>query len=372
MPNSPSSAVPEATPRHRTEATAGRGELANLDTLRTFAVLSVLIDHLSLTLNALYLHNEALQQFAFRLGRLGVVAFFVHTSLVLMFSLERLHRESPRPTLAFYLRRAFRIYPLSLLIVVFVSIFQIPDLPFGSSGPGRYSALNILSNLLLTQNFIGVTVTGPLWSLPFEVQMYMILPALYLLARRRGSTRPLVGLIAAFAVVGIALFESTGKLHFFAFIPCFLSGILAYSLRGRLRPVLPAVYWSFLVPGLLIAAAAAGVAWPGLQYYCGWLLSFCLGGSVYLFHDSTNAAWNAVTKNVAKYSYGLYLLHVPSLWLVFQILGIRGVSAVVVWVLVVAASSVAIFHGIEDPLIRYGKKLTRKVAGTLKARSAAA
>jgi peptidoglycan/LPS O-acetylase OafA/YrhL len=347
-----------------------RAELANLDTLRTFAVLCVLVDHATLNLNSLYFHNDVLELFVRRLGRLGVVAFFVHTSLVLMFSLQRLHKETPRPTLAFYLRRIFRIYPLSILVVILCTIFQIPDLPFGHSLPGRYSPLNIVSNLFLFQNIIGFTITNPLWSLPFEIQMYVFLPALYLLARRPGSTRVIAGLIAGFAVLAVTCYTLTGKLHFLAFIPCFLSGILAFSLRNRERPVVKAAYWSFYVPLLLVLASIAGVVWSNQEYIFGWLLSFCLGGTVYLFHDSTSRVWNAITKNVAKYSYGLYLLHVPSLWLVFKILGITDpVIGTATWLVVVSLASFVTFHVVEDPMIRFGKKLTKKIAGTLKARS---
>lgn len=290
-----------------------------------------------------------------------------------MFSLERLHRESPRPTVAFYVRRIFRIYPLSILVVIFVCLLHIPDQPFSTSLPGRYSALNIVSNLLLLQNFVGFTVTGPLWSLPFEIQMYVLLPAFYLLARRPGSTRILVGLIGCFAVIAVSCYLLTGKLHFLAFIPCFLSGIVAYSLRNRLRPRVKAAYWAFFVPILLLLAAAGCVIWPKEEYVCGWILSLFLGGSVYAFHDSTSATWNAITKNVAKYSYGLYLLHVPSLWLVFKVMGITGpVAGTSTWLVMVALASFLAFHAIEDPMIQYGKRLTRKVAGRLKSRKVAA
>ena len=91
---------------------------------------------------------------------------------------------------------------------------------------------------------------------------------------------------------------------------------------------------------------------------------------MYLFHDSTSRVWNAITKNVAKYSYGLYLLHVPSLWLVFKILGITDpVIGTATWLVVVSLASFVTFHVVEDPMIRFGKKLTKKIAGTLKARS---
>lgn len=367
------------------------GDMANLDTLRSFAVLVVLFDHIMLTLNGLYFQSEFIQHFVMRLGRLGVVAFFVHTSLVLMFSLERVHRESSQPALAFYLRRIFRIYPLSILVVIFVCIYQIPDLPFGTNLPGRYSPLNIGLNLLLMHNFIGFPVSGPLWSLPFEIQMYMVLPVLYLWARRDDGARRLLGLIGLSSVVAVTVYLLTGKLHFLAFIPCFLSGVLAYSVRHRVQPRFSPVGWNFLVPLMLGLCALAGALWPKQEYLAGWALAFFLGGTVYMFHDSVSKPWNSITKNIAKYSYGIYLFHVPAIWFVFKILGITHILlAPALVVLITGATSVFFFHLIEDPMIQYGKRVTRRLVpsaprpapamfaeppvceGPLKARSASA
>src|SRR6185436_18412423 len=76
------------------EAPLATKELANLDCLRSFAVLAVLIDHLEMMLASV--HGRASAEFFVKLGHLGVLAFFVHTSLVLMFSLERLQPEGGR------------------------------------------------------------------------------------------------------------------------------------------------------------------------------------------------------------------------------------------------------------------------------------
>src|SRR5690348_17981788 len=74
----------------------------NLDVLRAVAVLLVLVDHL-LTIWDVYPQVVT----RWELGRLGVLLFFVHTSLVLMSSLEREGGASGWVR-AFYVRRADR------------------------------------------------------------------------------------------------------------------------------------------------------------------------------------------------------------------------------------------------------------------------
>src|SRR5918996_4625319 len=90
-------------------------ESANLDMLRSVAVLLVFGSHL-LVAFGLPWQGTVIGD----LGHLGVMAFFVHTSLVLMMSLARL-QEGPGSIVGrFYIRRAFRIYPLAIVTVLTV------------------------------------------------------------------------------------------------------------------------------------------------------------------------------------------------------------------------------------------------------------
>jgi peptidoglycan/LPS O-acetylase OafA/YrhL len=79
------------------------------------AVISVVVEHTLRSLGVLRLGPVPY------LGVTGVMVFFVHTTLVLMWSLER----KPN-TLDFYIRRVFRIYPLALLAIAIVMIFHAP------------------------------------------------------------------------------------------------------------------------------------------------------------------------------------------------------------------------------------------------------
>jgi peptidoglycan/LPS O-acetylase OafA/YrhL len=85
------------------------------------------------------------------LGVVGVFMFFVHTSLVLMWSLGR----KPH-ILDFFIRRIFRIYPLAVTAVLVTVLFHIPTLHRlnGDSYFVWMGTKNLVSSLLLLENMI--------------------------------------------------------------------------------------------------------------------------------------------------------------------------------------------------------------------------
>src|SRR2546423_12188612 len=90
-----------------------KGASANLDFLRAVAVLLVLAQHLCRRMHVEHVGWAPTTS----LGLFGVLLFFVHTSLVLMYSLERRGLQGTLLLKDFYTRRIFRIYPLSILAV---------------------------------------------------------------------------------------------------------------------------------------------------------------------------------------------------------------------------------------------------------------
>lgn len=332
---------------------------ANLDFLRSFAVSLVLIDHLILTLNThVGFQSYRLYAFAEHLGKVGVLAFFVHTSLVLMYSLERMSHSLERVSLRFYVRRFFRIYPLSIFAITLVLIIHIPDNTWGNAHTITPSV--VLSNLFLVQNvFTKISVLSPLWSLPYEVQMYLVLPALYYLALRKRGVLYLCGLLVFFCGLGFLIAEeSGGHLNMAAYVPCFRSGVLCYSLRDRIRARLPAALWPpFLF--LLIACYCIADTHDDPSFWMGWILCLFLGLTINAFHDSTNKPLNAVAEKVALYSYGMYLIHVPVLYLVFMVIGIKNlVFGPLLFLVLTMVASFITYHFIESPFIDIGRRLS--------------
>ncbi|HEY4054343.1 MAG TPA: acyltransferase family protein, partial [Terriglobales bacterium] len=146
----------------------------NLDLLRALAVLFVLFDH---SATALGFRGAGFVRFEW-LGRAGVLFFFVHTCCVLMMSLER-----DSNLIRFYVRRAFRIYPLSIAAVLCA-------IPVVSLHPWEWiSNLGLIQNLTFARDSF-----GSIWSLPLEVQMYLFLPFIFWFASK--STWILLALFA--------------------------------------------------------------------------------------------------------------------------------------------------------------------------------
>jgi peptidoglycan/LPS O-acetylase OafA/YrhL len=263
------------------------------------------------------------------MGHLGVLLFFVHTSFVLMLSLERQLINIGRQRLfaIFMVRRCFRIYPLSILFVSLIIILRLPltghpwEMHWVSVRP-----LDILSNVLLIQNVTGsVPVLAPLWSLPFELQMYLFLPALFLLARTLKSPWMLVvGWVLVTSIIFVRVHSGHGDL--LKYVPCFLSGIVAYKFSTTIE--------------------------------AGWLVCLIIGLAVPHFIEMGNPFLQKVSHGIAKYSYGIYLSHYLCIWLSFARLKVFSLQLQwVIFISILLVGPILLYHGLEAPLIVLGKRL---------------
>jgi peptidoglycan/LPS O-acetylase OafA/YrhL len=268
----------------------------NLDLLRAIAVSFVVASHL------FYAVTGAEVQL---LGGVGVAIFFVHTSLVLMLSLQRQGASAA----AFYIRRFFRIYPLAVFVVLLVAAWNwLASTPTAA----------LMANLLLIQNITGdPSVLGPLWSLPYEVQMYLVLPLLFVWARKVRQVVVLlvfaVGLVLTLAAVGWAGAAQVPK-----FVPSFLPGVLAFLLASTSRRRLPPA----VLFGVVGVAGAVGF-WMAMAPEFGkvlwmWAASAAVGLSIPYCRELSWPAIQRAAKMVATYSYSIYLMHQIAINIAFR------------------------------------------------------
>ncbi len=333
----------------------------NLDFLRAFAVLCVFLRHVLSAHgdpSAAWFQPQAI-------GIFGVMAFFVHTSLVLMLSLERQTRSGPRgfgaTYLAFLVRRAFRVFPLSALVVL-LAWFALPPAmshmgEFVAQGVDTLSTL--LANLTLTNNLVGRPyVIGTLWTLPLELQMYLFLPALFVLARRYSAKR----MVALWPVAAILAYLCRYRLHapeVLGYAPCFFAGVLAYRLR-RARLQLP--FWAF--PVFLTILVVVYMTLYGrfrAETPLGWGVCLALALSLTLYRDLPAGWIKGTSHRIATYSYGIYLTHTFAIYLAYQAFPIRGepLKFIVAGVFT-GIFSVASFHLVERPAIALGGRIAER------------
>ena len=326
----------------------------NLDLLRSLAIGFVVISHLLLDQSVIHPGGYDTHT----LGTLGVLMFFVHTCLVLMLSLERqvhTHRNNVT-TLSFLVARAFRIYPLSIVVIVLLSLIE------RMHSTGEPSLFTFLSNIFLIQNITGsASITPVLWSLPFEFQMYFFLPALYILSRYSGKFS--AGCIAALWCGSVALvlvFWVCGvDFNLIRFFPCFLPGVLAFCQRRLPRTLSPAVLFAYV--------AAMAIMYPSLvgrgfnATVLSWFICLMLGIIIPRCKEINSSLVRLGASVVARYSYGIYLVHDPIRYFCFHYLkGLSALSAWSMYIVIVGALSYLAYHLIEKPGIDLGRTLVNR------------
>jgi peptidoglycan/LPS O-acetylase OafA/YrhL len=226
----------------------------------------------------------------------------------------------------------------------------------------------ILVNLALLQNiFRYPNVEMPLWSLPWEVQMYLFLPAFYLFMKKYDQVYwPIImWFVAATAATTFTSLNVPRAFHGTIFPPMFIGGMIAYRMLGRVRARFPWFVWPLAILGLLLARCLfmQGVLIDTARNATvNAIACLLLGVGIPFFDEIRSHLLSFWAHQIAKYSYGIYLLHVPSYTLVFDHMPWLPVPLKIVAALTLTgAASVIAYHIIEDPLIQWGRSIAKRV-----------
>lgn len=320
----------------------------NLDLLRMLAVLCVLLSHVARVPGVYWLGS---------LGRFGVILFFVHTSYVLMESLERMAQKDSGFALVrrFLVRRAFRIYPLSIFIILVAVLLRVP--PMGVGTRATFSAGQIVANLALVQNLTyAESIIAPLWSLPLEVQMYLLLPFIFIAVRRWRIGPPIlwsVSLIAASTLPHL-----NDRLDVFRYAPCFAAGIVAFQWAPQRRPVLPAWCWLVVLLVALCLFGSIDNASLGSKMHRAWFVSLLVAIGFLFTQEVQSPFWRKLAHRMAEISYGIYLSHIVLMYLVLRFISGR-VWQLPIFVISLLITASALHKAIERPGIALGRLLSR-------------
>lgn len=289
---------------------AGRDNNFNL--IRFLAALAVLFSHSFLLATGTRSAQPLKLSYGVTWGDIAVDVFFVTSGFLVTSSLLTRQKAT-----AFLWGRVLRIYP-ALLVMLCVTVFamgtSLTSLPIGAYLTARETWHYFLRNAFLflgvhfalpgvfTDNpFIG-NVNGSLWTLPYEIWLYALLLALWLVASARKSLRPLVLCVFVLEVVILSGARYLEQMNFEALdaIPRFMFFFFAGASFYLLREKIPLRKWAFF--GML-GAIAISLFWRVAFFFALSLsLPYIIMYSAYAFGGPIRAF-----NRLGDYSYGIYI-----------------------------------------------------------------
>ena len=370
---------------------AGRGHIKALDGIRGLAILLVLFHHAFLSNFAAGGRLTQAVGELFHLGRMGVDLFFVLSGFLITGILLDT-RADPSFFKKFYSRRVLRIFPLYYGVLL-VLLALTPLLHFNWQGM-RLLFLFDLQNLRpdVISNFLLTPSLGlfHFWSLAIEEQFYFVWPAVVFFIRdRRTLFKVTVTLIACSILLRLILVAAgVGEVAIRVDTLCradalLLGGILAMLFRSRLRPrvlrLAPTICLATisLVAVSIVFLGDDGTVLPTVPHAA--IIPYWISGlrySVFALCFASLIAWSLRPASImasvfqlrflrffGKYSYGIYVLHVPAITLLLSpirtllhgLTGSKGIAVAgsgILAILLSIAAAVLSFHLFEKPFLR--------------------
>ena len=342
--------MPASDPGHRRN---------NFDALRLIAALSVVFSHSFLIAEG----SEANEPFAWLngnqciLGLIGVFVFFVISGYLVTESWCR----TPLPG-RFALRRGVRIYP-GLVVNVLLCAFVIGPLVTTLPGPGYFAGPELrdffaktltlnpgplaLPGVLFADNAVGLHINGSLWTLRYEVMMYVMVVMLGMARLLRLSTCLALTALGVAAVFFEHELTPLGDLGEWAwFLGFFGAGMALHFLRDRIP---------FDWRGALVAFVAL-VVFVRIGHL---IMLFPLAGAyLAIWFARRYDPWLDYARYCGDLSYGLYIYGWPAEQLVMWLSGGRAAW----WEVFFGSLGLALpmawlsWHGIEKWVLRWGRR----------------
>lgn len=365
----------------------GERRIEWLDFLRGAAALAVVLFHVRVTLwvglRAL-MANESYSTIDRALAWITLPFPFFGTTVMLFFVVSgfAIHYPYARPGSSFSarpyaLRRIFRIYPVYLAVVLLTVLAEQIAVASGTGAASPWS--RIIASAAMVQNYMppaGQLMGNPsLWSLPVEVELYLVYPLLLWIWRRTGTAVMfiVVSIVSVSAALVLAAGYSWPMGNFAKYWIIWTSGaMLAQQVRTRSLPSWRPWYGLLL---LAILAVAIGGRVAGLPYG---FEHFLWAGIYYLLTlwglnqtDPLRFFPQALRRAglfLGDISYSLYLIHFP----LFIVLGAWWIAAFgekpvsVLVPLAAAATAVPVAYllwkFVEAPSQALGRKFSRAAA----------
>jgi peptidoglycan/LPS O-acetylase OafA/YrhL len=333
--------------------------LPELDGLRGLAILWVVLYHCNPRLEGTWIHYVSIW------GWSGVILFFILSGFLITSNLLAT-RDKPRYYHNFHARRALRIWPLYLLVLV--AVYAQSDWFIGPKPLDAIKAAPWLAYFFFVQNLFHLTLPpalGPTWALAIEEQYYFFWAPLVRILRRPW----MLAMVLAAMLVGSPLMRQT---HFGWLTPTHtlihLDGLAWGSLLAlALHTIrLGRRFWLGLgLAGLVLGIGAAGTIAAGTGYLDSALAMGYAGGILALIATTgARTPINAVLHSgplafYGRISYGVYMTHIM-IFIYFGAFDLRmdrygipgNLAVVAVRLAATTAVATALWYGFESQILK--------------------
>ncbi|MEW6319920.1 MAG: acyltransferase [Acidobacteriota bacterium] len=312
-----------------------RAHIPSLDGLRGIAILFVMVHHYTIIEPASALDAAVVRYLT--VGWAGVDLFFVLSGFLITGLLYD-DRGAPGYFRRFYARRTLRIFPLYYL-VVFLSLVVLPQCPdwyLLLVGPVDLAPVHeaafwlYLSNVSIAmREAFQHGILGVSWSLAIEEQFYLVwAPVVWWLGRRELVALSVALIVAAPALRALLLYADVHHVAVYVATPARLDALatgalVALVVRGPAGAVLGR--WSLRAAVLLLGLVVAMVSWGDNNWWDGGITQrvgytlIALAAGATVCHLVTSGASGRLARALSggvlgtfgKYSYALYLVHLP-------------------------------------------------------------
>jgi peptidoglycan/LPS O-acetylase OafA/YrhL len=350
------------------ETKGGAPRLEYLDGLRGAAALYVVLFHAAagFTSNDLPIWARTLRH-ATTFGHSAVAVFIVLSGYCLMLPAARAGGHLTRGVGDYLTRRARRILP-PYYATVFVSLLLLKVVPELSVRSGTiwdesfpaFEAGPIATHLLLVHNLFPAWVykiNGPLWSVATEWQIYFFFPLLLLPLWRRAGLVATLAVAFALGCAPIWFAPSIASKAIPWYLGLFALGMCAagigFSERPFERRLLDGVPWK-IVLGVLVACCLVGTTLLIHKWFVWMPASDTLVGAataaalVAYTRDATRAVGrlplmlrafdSPLMVGVGRFSYSLYLTHLPVVAMCYLVLKRFGLAPAIEMLVMIVVS----------------------------------
>lgn len=300
---------------------------SNFDYLRAISAVVVFISHLfQIFWMPIVGNDHPLSNLMHHASAVAVLTFFVLSGYVIAMSLNRnlgINNGKFHET-EYFVSRIIRIYPpfiFSILLVVFiyiiVNVLKLPGTTNPLSAPmdvyqaREYFTLNYKEIFTAFALLNGLEqMNGPLWSLYIEARMYIFAGLLVLIINSaRGSFKQISSTLL-FLALAKSFIQNPATIHYASWWLVGSAFFIGYdSSRPRVK----------LISAISIVILFATIIFSTQEKVSDTILAFFFIFTVFVIAINTRWLLGRFMKEIANYSYSLYIIHFPITLFVYSL-----------------------------------------------------